>query len=461
MICSKNVINYTVSEKFRLIRFWVGGLLYRILTVVMVPGGYSELMAQDPVNVSLSEAIELALKNNQDISIAEYQVARSGYSVSEAKGNYLPKVTVNGTYTWNIDKQVIFLPEGLGPGGATEIGSNNNFSTYLDLSVPVYSKSNFASREYAQHNFQLQGEVLRGIRQVVVVNVKKSYLAYLAALSAVKVREKGLENSLENLRSTETKLIAGVATEFDKASAAVKVTVARNNLLEIQSQIIPTANTLKLLLGLPVEAELQLTDSLFLSEDEVFFSEDPNDLLHNSSLKQNELSVAAAKQQVSVLHSAYFPTLSAIGTYQYQSQENDFNLSQYDWVKTSSLGLRLQVPLFNGTVTRNRVQQALMAEKIAETQKEYTSKNNRAKFQQLLSQLTYTKQRVLLQSENIAITERALALVKERYSYGKSTVLEVSNAELECITARLGYLQAVVDYKSAYYDFELLIGKEN
>jgi outer membrane protein len=432
-----------------------------MLLMVIVFGINLELVAQDPVKINLREAIQHALENNTDISIAKYQVSGSGYSVSESKGNYLPKVTLYGTYNRNIDKQVIFLPEGLGLGGATEIGSDNNFSAYVDFSIPLYSRSNLANREYAQHNFQLMGEILRGTRQLTIMNVKKSYFAHLAALSAVTVREKGLENALENLRFTQGKLDEGVATEFDKASAEVRVTVARNNLLESRSRVVPTANNLKLVLGLPIESGIQLTDSLTLSESEIFFSDGLDRLLHNSTLKQSELRVMAARQQVSVLRAVYFPVVTAVGTYQYQSQENDFNLSRYDWIKTSAVGLRLQVSLFNGTVTRNKVQQALMAEKIAEAQKEYASRNSQSQLQQLLSQLNYAKQRVVLQSENVAITENALALVKERYNYGRGTFLEVNNAELEYTTARLSYLQAVLDYKYTYYDFELLIGIEN
>lgn len=209
MISFINTINYTSSAESRTSRLFAGSIKYGILFIVIMFSIHSKLAAQGSVSFTLSDVIELALKNNPDISIAEYQVTSSGYSVSEAKGNYLPKVTLNGKYNRNIDKQVIFLPEGLGPGGATEIGSDNNFSTYLDLSIPVYSKSNFTNREYAQHNFQLQTEVLRGTRQAIIVNVKKSYFAHLAALAAVRVREKGLENSLEmNMKKTPLICIA-------------------------------------------------------------------------------------------------------------------------------------------------------------------------------------------------------------------------------------------------------------
>jgi outer membrane protein len=418
-------------------------------------------IAQERVSMSLNEAIDIALKSNIEVVIAERQINISEYSVKEAKGHYMPKVTLNGSYSRNIDKQVIFLPEGLGPGGATKIGSDNNFTSYLDLSIPLFSKYNAVNKVYAHSNYNLQYEGLRGTRQTVSANVKKAYFTYLLAMEIVKVRGKALENARENFKNTQTKLLEGVATEFEETTAQVKIATARNNLLEAQSQLIPASNKFKLLLGLPIESEISLTDSIFFNEEELTWFEDPTNLHENSEFRQKEIKVDISKRQTALRRADYFPSLSATGTYQLQSQENNLDFLQYNWVKTSAVGLRLQFPLFNGMVTRNRIKQAMQAERIAEVQKEYTSKHNQSQFNQLQSQLNYAKKRIELYNENISLAEKALGLVKERYHYGKGTFLEVNNAELEYVTARLTYLQAVMDYKSAYYDLELLMGIEN
>jgi outer membrane protein TolC len=326
--------------------------------------------------------------------------------------------------------------------------------------LPLFSKYNAVNKEYAHSNYSFQHETLRGIHQRIAANVKKGYFTYLVVIEIVKVREKALENAEENFKNAQSKLLEGVATEFDETTARVKIATARNNLLEAQSQLIPVSNNLKLLLGLPIEKEISLTDSISLATEELAWDDNTNKLLHNSEFKQQELKVDIAKKQTSLIKANYFPNLSVTGTYQFQSQENSFDVFQYDWVKTSAVGLRLQFPLFNGMVTRNRVQQAIQAEKIAEAQKDYVAKSNQAQFEQLQSQLSYAKKRIELQNENIVLAEKALELVKERYHYGKGTFLEVNNAELEYITVRLTYLQAVLDYKSAYYDFELLMGTE-
>lgn len=419
-------------------------------------------IAQDTIRLALKDAIEIALGHNTDLAIGEKQVMSARHYIQEIKGGFLPKLTVSGSYTRYIDKQVIFLSEGTGMNDPTEIGSDNSFSTSIDMSLPVYSWTTSANKEYAITNLGLQRETLRGTRQTTLVNIKKGYFNHVVAIATVEVRKKGVRNALENLRNTEDRLTKGVATEFDRISASVKFTTAKNNLLEAETSLVSVANKLKILLGVPVTMNISPTDSLTVDYEELLARENLDNLLSNNSTeKQMELKTVLAREQSKITRSSYFPTLTAVGNYQLQSQENDFKFSRYSWVNTSYVGLKLSVQLFNGTVTSNKLQQAILSEEIAVKQLQLAIENDRAQYQELLSQLGYARQRISLQEENILLSENAFELAKERYQYGKGTFLELSNAELDYTTARLNYLQAILDYKSAYFDYELLIGKEN
>lgn len=420
-----------------------------------------DLVAQDSLSLTLEDAIRVGLKNNVDIITSGLRVQSSEFAEKEAASNYLPKVTLNGSYNRNIDKQVIFLPEGFGTGGPTRIGLNNNFNTSIDLTVPIYSQSYHATRTYSSHNKELATEVGRGTKQATINSIRKSYFQALASYQAIAVRKKALDNALQNRSIVEDKLDHGLATSFDKTSADVKVKVAENNLLDSRKQAKITANTLKLLLGIDIGVNLDLSDSLSLTPEEEIAVADSDNLSSNSALRQSKLQETIAQHQLNITRAAYFPSLSAVGSYQYQSQQNDFNFDQYRWVKTSYIGLKLQIPMFNGMVTRNKVQQAIVSQKISKLQMDYSTRNLQSQMNQVLTELQYSRDKVELQKENVSISESALVLIKERYNFGKGTFIEVSSAELDLVSARLNYLQAILEYKLAFYDYLLLIGKEN
>jgi len=416
------------------------------------------IFSQDSISIGLNDAIELALQKNTDVVIANYQVNTTKFSLKEAKGNFLPKVYLNANYNRNIDQQVLFLSEA---STATKLGSDNDYSSSLNLTLPLYSNSNFANKKIAETGLDFQNELSRGIQQSVINATKKSYFNYLIIQEVVEVQKSRLQNAQDILQDIQKRLDKGTLTEYDLTSAKVQVANAKNNLLEAQSNIIPAANNLKLLLGLKSNDNLILTEPITLIEDELTLKGSIDQMLkQNSRLKQLDIDVKLNKKQINLVKSAYYPTLNAIGNYNYQAQANDFKVSNYNWVNTSLVGMQLQFSIFNGTITKNKVQQAVIAKKIAEEEKENAIREYRMQFDELLSQLEFSRQKVTVLKENMNLTTNALALAKKRYLYGIGTFLEVNDAELMYTQARLNWLQAISDYKSTYYNYQLLIGKE-
>lgn len=423
---------------------------------------WQSVLSQDSIFVSLDAAIDLAFQKNTTIVISNYEVSTSKFALKEAKANFLPKLYLSSNYNRNIDRQVIFLSESFGGNNAaTKLGSDNEFRSSLHLSLPIYSSYNFANKKLAETQYDFQNEAARGVRHSIINATKKAYFNYLIVQEIVKVQESRLKNANEFLEDIQKRLQRGTLTEFDVSSAKVQVAIAKSNLLEAQSNKLPAANALKLLLGLDSSVIIKLTEPITLREDEIIVEEESAKLIQkNSQLKQSELTVVLNEKQLQLAKSAYYPTIDAIGNYNYQTQANNFKFSEYDWAQTSLVGLQLQIPVFNGTVTKNRVQQLKFGKKIAEEEKEYVTKETKMRFKELVSHLEFARQKVEVQQENMTLTAEALKLAKKRYELGVGTILEVNDAELAYTQSRLNWLQAVLNYKSTYYDYQLLIGKD-
>lgn len=434
----------------------------KILLVLSAISVVNISYSQDSISLNLESAIRLALQKNTDITITNYQVNTSEYALKEAKGYFLPKLYLNANYNRNINRQVIFLPEAFGMGGtATELGADNDYRATLQVALPLYSNYYHTNKQLAENRFNYQNEVARNTRQRVINTTKKSYFSYLIAQEIVKVQQKQLKNAQETYTDIEKRRKLGILTDYDHTASKVQVIQAKNSLLEAQNTILPLANNLKLLIGLKQNDALKLTEPITLLESELIFDENTSKTLEqNSTLKQLELDIKVKEKQIQLAKSAFYPTLDAIGNYNYQAQEDGFNLQNYQWVNTSLVGLQVQFNIFNGNITKNKVQQAKIAKNISEEQKKYTTEATQMQLQELRSQLDFTKQKIEVQLESMNLTEEALKLTKKRYQLGVGTFLEVNNAELSYTQARLFWLQAISDYKTTYYDYQLLIGKE-
>lgn len=433
-------------------------MLFLMVTLTTVNIIYS----QDSIPLTLNSAIDLALSKNTDIAIAEYQVNSTEFALREAKGNFLPKLNASATYYRNLDRQVIFLPEAFGMGGgATKLGSNNDYRASLNLAIPVFSNYNHINKKLAETRLDYQNEAARYTRQQVVNATKKSYFNYLIAQEIVEVQEIQLKNAEDILIDIDKRREQGTLTDHDLTAAKVQVAQTKSSLLEAQNNLMPLANSLKLLLDLGPRDRLRLTEPIEVIEEELVFDVDSATILEeNSVIKQLELEVELNEKQISLAKSAYYPSVEAIGNYNYQAQEDGFDVADYQWINTSLVGLQLQFSIFNGNITKNRIKQAEIGKSIAEEQKEYTSKAYQMQLQELMSNLDFASKKIAVQLESMNLTEEALLLSRKRYDFGVGTFLEVNDAILSYTQARLLWLQAISEYKIAYYDYQLLIGED-
>ena len=418
--------------------------------------------AQDSIPLTLETAVRLALNSNTDITIADYSVKTAEFAKKEANGNFLPKLFLSANYFRNIDRPVIFLPDVFGVGNtATKLGSANDYRASLNMAVPIYSNHNVINKKLADTRLDYQKESARYTRQQVVNATKKSYFNYLVAQEMVRVQEIQLENAEEILVDIEKRWKQGTLTDHDLTAAKVQVAQAKSTLLEAQNNIMPLGNSLKLLLDLGPGDRLKLTEPIEVIEEELVLDADSAAMLEdNSVLKQLELEIELNEKQIRMAKSAYYPSLEAMGNYNFQAQEEGFDIADYQWVNTSLVGLQLQFSIFNGNITKNRVKQAEIGQSVAEEQKEYTSKAYQMQMQELISELDFASKKITVQYESMNLTEEALQLSRKRYDFGVGTFLEVNDAILSYTQARLIWLQAISEYKIAYYDYQLLIGED-
>lgn len=433
----------------------------RMIFFLLILSGHG-VLSQENISLSLNEAISLAFEQNTSIIIANDEMIASKFALKEAKANFLPKLNLSSSYNRNIDRQVIFLSEGFGTANsAVKLGSDNEFRSSLNLSLPLYERYNFANKKLVETQYDFQKEAKRGVKLSVINAVKKAYFNYLIAQEVAKVQAIRKENAEVFLTDIQKRLQRGTLTEFDVSSAKVQAAIAKSNLLEAQSNLIPAENALKLLLGFDADVSLKLTEPIEIRSDEILLEEETSKLLQkNSQLKQLELTVGLNEDRLQLAKSAYYPTLGAISNYNYQAHANNFKFSEYDWTQTSLAGLQLQFPIFNGTVTKNKVQQVALSKKIVEEEQEYVIKEIQMKLNELVSQWRFSKLKTEVQQENLLLTADALKLAKKRYDLGVGTILEVNDAELAFTQSRLSWLQAVLNYKTTYYDYQLLTGKD-
>lgn len=419
---------------------------------------------QDSLQLSLSEALEKGVNQNNQIKQNRLQIRSVDYQLQEARGNYWPSIDISASYTRNIKRPVFFLPEGEGPfggGGVIEAGFDNSYMASATANMPLFNPQLNARIDVADQSVEVQKEGLEVQINETTTNIKKVYFDALLARESVTVLELSLENAQRNLENITNLYEQGIAPQFDVLRAEVELENIRPDLIQSENNLVVALNRLKLLLDIDMSQPMTLSGTLrrFYEQQSL---EDLYDyyLRNNPNLEQVNAQKKLQKEQIDVEEAAYYPNFSLFGNYQYQSQANDFNISEYRWVNTSAAGIRLNIPIFSGFQRDAAIEQAQLELQRIKLQEDYVYQSLNMQAINAIEQIQQINQRIEAQRANIRRAERSYNIARASYQKGAATLNEVNDAELALTQARMNVIRAIHDYLVAMADYEQVTGKD-
>ena len=429
--------------------------------------------AQNPSNTSngvlrldLKTALNIAHDNNPTLKVADLEIQRVDYSKKETLGNLLPPVSATGQYTNNIMKSVMFMPASMSAmmGGASymEIGYKNSYSGTVSAQMPLVNFALWESIKSKQADIDLILEKARSSSIDMTKQVKDAYYGVLLANASLKVLEQSIANAKEVLKSTQAAYEHGVSSEYDYLRAQVQVNNLNPTYINAKNGAELATLQLKMLLSLPESQEIEVTEQLSDYENNVSLLDEfqaNRSLTENTELRQLDLNIASLQHSLKMTKYQHLPSLAAFGQYVYQTQAEDFKISDYKWVSSALVGLTLNIPIFNGNTVINQTKQVEIAVKELQLQRDYAATGMDIQIQSALKSMNAAKEQLVVNKEAIAQAERGYEIAKVRYNTGSGTILELNDSELALTQSRLNYQQALYDYLSAQANYEKVLGR--
>jgi outer membrane protein len=424
------------------------------------------LLAQKNV-LTLEDAIKIALENSNQVKLAQLEILKSDEKLVEARSALIPRISASGSYSRYLKKPVLFLPPdspfGRLTGGVIEIGFDNSYLGAISLQMPLFSWNLYAGIRSALKGKSLAEQAYKSITLKTIADVKKAFYGALLARENYKITKMRVDLAQDNLKNVEKMYRQGIASEYDYISAQVQYQNLLPLLIQAENNLELAKNALKLVLGIDVKEDIEIEGEMKVdSLIGVDYASSLKDLYEkNPDLKQAELQVELSREIVSLEVSGHLPSLFLTGNLQYQAQANDFNFNQYRWIRTTFIGLQIQIPIFNGFGTQARVDQAQASFQQAIERLNFTKQALENELKNTIYRIEQSGRRIESQKRAVELAELGYKIARKRFESGVGTQLEVSNAEVNLAQARLNYLQAIYDYLIAMSDLEKLTGKTN
>ena len=290
-------------------------------------------------------------------------------------------------------------------------------------------------------------------------SVMSSYVSVLALQSITNLLDSSLAN-IQNLEQiTQNSVYAGAAEQTAADQIRVRVNTLKNSINSQKRNIELATNSLKVLLDVPVETKLTLTDNIdaILSPERILtLLSDPFDIRNNLDYQTVERSAELAKRNVHMAGWAYGPTIALAYNYQNQKYYGEGGMRM---TPPNVVQVTVKMPLWSSAKrAAGVVEKKIAYERAKNTLSEMTD-NLSIQYRQLCFDLTNAYETYMNEKDNIEVSKRVFNSATEKYKWGAASNIELTNASNDLINAQSTYVNAMLTLINAQSSLEEFLNK--
>lgn len=424
----------------------------------------------DKMMVSLPQAVELTLLYSKTLQNSKTDLEIYQEKIRETRANFLPQASakVAGQTYFGAESPfagmasafspIMGLMQSLHPEfdfSALEDDSKSNSSANNKMknSITLGATVNETFAMQAIKGFQIQklaANLMETQHQNDVLSTKKNVIdTYYAILVYERNKEiigQNLVEMKEIRRQTSNLFKEGYVEKMDTLQLAVNVMNLENAIISLERSIETTKRLLVLQMGLPITTEIVCQDKLgdYLSENSIASMRQASTNDSKMSIDNNldyqivEKNIKISDESIKLQKYGWIPTLTA--TYQYSNAVVG-GFMNFDHVGV----LTLSIPIYDGGTKSSKIRQAKLEAAKARTNLALMQDNLLQNEEQCKYDLRSSLDAYELQSTNLEVATEVLKQYKIKYDAGKLSSLDLTQANMNYLSAESSYAEACMN----------------
>lgn len=458
-------------------------LTLALAAMTLAATAQNDATTEKTMRLSLSEAQEYAVQHNYALQNSALDVKKAEATRWQTLSSMLPQVKAGFDYQNMCGYEMnlggrssmgSMMPDSITIGGVTmpisfpSSGGSGSTST----SIPMNPSGTFSiTASIALTGAQLVGTLLNRIaidmanvthrqsEQTTRANVKTAYTSILIMEQTVRLLDTSLQNMQQLLETTEASVRAGASEQVNADKLKVQVATMKSSINSTERSLNMLYNSLILLLGADVNSKLQLTTPIEQVLDVDYAAQLTMGGFHiedNYNYQLLQQSERLARKQLTLAWMDFTPTISAY--YQYSDKTYFGKDAGFNMTPPNMIGASVSLPLFQSGTRVAKIKGAKIDYQKNLNSKLQAEDGLRVQYNQLCYDLVSAIESYNIQRENLDVTRRVFRNVSEKYTYGRASNLEVTNASTDILTAQSNYIQAVLSVVQAQVALENLLG---
>lgn len=400
--------------------------------------------------LALKDCIEIALKGHPGIRSSSGVLDAAAGRVVQAASPYYPHLQATTGYS-----------ESRSTGGAFGETVQKGYATTLSVNQLLYDFGRTGNaHDAAKAGFHSAGRDRDRVVQEIVLDVKQAFFALLQAEKLLNVAQKTLEQSESHLRQAQAFFRAGSRPKFDVTRAEVEMNNSLLGVITAKNNLRLSAIGLNRSMGREpgIAVEVQETAAAFAVLPPLPQAE-AEALMARPEMLKAEADVETASARVRAERSGYYPNITANGSYTWAQGTAESGMFKGDLGNSWTAGVSLNLPIFEGGLTRGRVGEARANLLVAEAQRDSLKHTILLAVNQAYADYEGAALRVEVMESSLRKAQENLDIAQGRYQAGVGPYIEVTDAQVASIKAETDHVQAQYDLRIAVARLEMAMGR--
>lgn len=426
--------------------------ILRVCVLVALAMPAFSVYASEKLSLSVEQAMDMAVERNKTLANAALDIRIAQANKWAAIASMLPQVSGSAEYSnfmgyeMDLRGMTIAMPPYITLGIRSSMTLNPALVVAAQISDISSKMSNIA---------------LEQSEQEITNQVKTLYLSALVSEEVLNLLGRNLEclERLYDMTMTSVKVGASEQTAADQI--AVQVAQLQNSISSSKRTLEMTYNSMRLLLDVDVDTEIELTDpldKLMAIDDYLTLVSEDFDMERNYTWQLANKNTELSKKQLLATKLAVAPSLTAYHQYSYKEYlSKDANVM--NMTPPNMVGATLSVPIFTSLQQTKKIEAAkLTYEKQLNTMHD-TEQQLQVQHSQLCYNLSTAFDSYNTQRQNLEVTQRVFDNISQRYEQGYSSAMDLTNTGTTLINAQSAYVQSIMEFLNAQIALEKLLNK--
>jgi len=410
-----------------------------------------------PSGLTLAQAIDQALHNNLQTQIARERIVESRAQRGAGLSALLPNIS-GAAYQMSVTGNL--ASEGLSsavfPGIPAFIGPYDRFDARIQMVQSLFNLASIRRYQAARQGVDLVEERRKLAEQQVITATSLAYIGLLETSESVAAAQANVQLAQRLLDLAVNQRNAGIATGLDVARAETRLASQQVQLAQAETNQDTARLSLLRVIGAPLAAPVSTAEAMRFQPQPPPPAGDAVTQALDARLEvrvaSQELRIAQTERKAAI--GAWAPSVAAFGDYGSSGlKPNEVDLP------TRSVGIRIDVPVFDGGRTRSEIQTASSRVRQAEMQLTDLRAAVEKDVRQALDNLATRAEQMRAAQKDLDLAQRELALAQDRFQNGVADNIEVTSAQTALAEARQASVSSLALFNLARLNLFSALGR--